>query len=33
MEPDDEIQKNGDWDGLNPPTLTDIPRLGILVAG
>jgi hypothetical protein len=28
MEPDDEIQKIGDWNRLNHPTLTDISQIG-----
>jgi hypothetical protein len=28
MEPDDEVQKTGDWDRLSPPTLTDISQIG-----
>jgi hypothetical protein len=27
MEPDDEVQKTGDWDRLSPPTLTDISQI------
>jgi hypothetical protein len=28
MEPDDEVQKTGDWDRLSHPTLTDISQIG-----
>jgi hypothetical protein len=28
IEPDDEVQKTGDWDRLSPPTLTDISQIG-----
>jgi hypothetical protein len=28
MEPDDEVQKTGDWDRLSPPMLTDISQIG-----
>jgi hypothetical protein len=30
MEPDDEVQKTGDWDRLSPPTLHDISSLGYI---
>jgi hypothetical protein len=33
MEPDDEIQKTGDWDMLSPPTLTIIYRTAGCING
>jgi hypothetical protein len=33
MEPDDEVQKTGDWDRLSPPTLLDISQIGHINGG
>jgi hypothetical protein len=30
MEPDDEVQKTGDWDRQNPSPSTDISQIGHL---